>query len=164
MRNIKSLLRIIIILTVAGLVFVYAYYKTKDFIRGPVITVAYPINGETVNNSLLKIEGKATSIAYISLDDRQIFTDEAGNFKEKLLLFPGYNIISIKASDKFGRDIEKTLEVVYKEFNKNKPPNSEIKPAVKSANNPTKTDSTSTATSIATSTTLMEVGLPSNPL
>ncbi len=40
--------------------------------------------------------------------------DEKGNFKEEILLSSGYNAITIKASDKFGRNTEKIIEVIYK--------------------------------------------------
>ncbi len=113
MRNAASILKILLVVIVIGLIVTYTYYKTRDLIHGPIITIISPANGATVNNSLLEIIGEVKRIAYISLNDRQIFTDESGNFKEKLLLSPGYNIITIKASDKFDRDIEKTLEIIY---------------------------------------------------
>lgn len=111
----KKILAIIIILTIAG----YAYYRTKDFIIGPTITIYSPKNGESVNTSLIEVTGIVKNISYISINDRQIYTNEEGNFKEKLLLYPGYNIISIKVEDRFDRDIEKTLEIVYQEPVKN---------------------------------------------
>ncbi len=114
MQNIASILKIFLIVVVIFLIAGYAYYRTKDFIRGPTITILSPINGSTLRNSLIEIEGTTKNISYISINDRQIFTDESGFFREKLLLYPGYNIISIKASDKFERSIEKTLELVYK--------------------------------------------------
>jgi len=106
----KKILIIIVILTIAG----YAYYRTKDFTIGPTITIYSPTNGESVDMSLVEISGIAKNISYISINDRQIFTDEEGVFKEKLLLYPGYNIISVKAEDRFDRNIEKTLEIIYK--------------------------------------------------
>jgi len=93
----------------------YTYYKTKDFVRGPIVTILYPVDGSTLYDTIVEIKGEAKNISYISIDDRQIFTDESGFFVEKLLLYPGYNIISIKATDKFDRNIEKTLELIYKE-------------------------------------------------
>ena len=124
MQNFSSILKkivvVIIILTIAG----YAYYRTKDFIIGPTITIHSPRDGELVNLSLVEIYGTAKNISYISVNDRQVFTDEEGKFKEKLLLYPGYNIISIKAIDRFERDIEKTLELVYKE------PEQDLEPGV----------------------------------
>lgn len=114
MRNAASVLKILIVVIVAGLIVTYTYYKTKDFLHGPVVIITSPVNGATVNDSLVEIVGKAKRIAYISINDRQIFTNEEGNFKEKLLLYPGYNIISIKVSDRFDRNTEKSLEIVYR--------------------------------------------------
>jgi len=114
MQNIASILKILIVVLVVFIIIGYTYYKTKDFISGPIITILSPVNGSTLYNALVDIKGTAKNISYISINDRQIFTDEAGFFVEKLLLYPGYNIISIKASDKFERNIEKTLELIYK--------------------------------------------------
>jgi len=134
MRNAASILKILLVVMVAGLIVTYTYYKTRDFIHGPVVIITSPVNGTTVNDSLVEIVGEAKRIAYISINDRQIFTNEEGNFKEKLLLFPGYNIISIKVSDKFDRNIEESLEIVYRATKKEtketatydtKPPNNE---------------------------------------
>ena len=48
------------------------------------------------------------------MNDRKIFIDQQGNFKEKILLSYGYNIITMKANDKFGRNTKKKLELIYK--------------------------------------------------
>ncbi len=114
MQNIASILKILVVVLVVFVIIGYTYYRTKDFISGPIVTILSPVNGSTLDNTLVDIKGTAKNISYISINDRQIFTDEAGFFMEKLLLYPGYNIISIKASDKFERNIEKTLELIYK--------------------------------------------------
>ena len=115
--NIKTILKITIILITTFIIAGYSYYRTKDFIEGPVVTINYPSDGETIYSPVVEITGTAKNISYITLDDRQIYTDESGNFSEKLLLYPGYNIISIKVRDKFDRQKEKVLEVVYKSKN-----------------------------------------------
>ena len=92
----------------------YALFQARNLIRGPMISIENPQNGSTLVESLISIEGHAENISYISLNDRQIFIDEAGAFKEKLLLSYGYNIMTIKAKDKFGRETQETLELVYK--------------------------------------------------
>lgn len=114
MRNFSNLLKILLLLAITTIIITYAYYKTRDFVYGPTITINYPNNGTSVYDSLIEVEGTAKRISYISINDRQIFTDENGSFKEKLLIYPGYNIITIKASDKFDRNTKKTLEIVYK--------------------------------------------------
>ncbi len=111
--NTKTILKILLVLAIISVIAGYAYYKSKNFVIGPEIEIISPQNGSSVNKSLLEIIGTAKNISYITLNDRPIFTNEKGEFKEKLLLFPGYNIISIKAKDNFKRKTNKTLEIIY---------------------------------------------------
>jgi hypothetical protein len=110
----RKLLQIIIISVVALILFGYTAYEIQRVIFGPRIEVTSPKNGSLISNSLTEITGIAKNINSISLNDRKIFVDEAGNFKEEVLLSYGYNAISVKASDKFGRNTEKIIEVIYK--------------------------------------------------
>jgi hypothetical protein len=90
----------------------YTYLKTKDYIAGPQITITSPLDGSTVSNSLVEVVGTTKNISFISLNDRPIFIDEKGNFREKLLLYSGYNIMSVKAEDRYKRTVEKTIELI----------------------------------------------------
>ena len=92
----------------------YSLYEAKKLVTGPNITLTYPLNGATVSDSLLPITGIAKNTTNISLNDKKIYVDEKGNFNEQVLLSYGYNVVSVKAEDKFGRSTEKTLEVIYK--------------------------------------------------
>ena len=86
----------------------------NNLIEGPQIIITAPENGSTVNFSLINIVGKARNITSISLNGRTIFIDEDGRIKERVLLSYGYNVLELKAQDRFGREIKKTLELVYK--------------------------------------------------
>lgn len=114
-RNAKFVVGLIIFILAAFGIGGYAYLQSREFLRGPQITLISPQNGETFENALVVIEGAAHNVTSISLNDGAIFVDSKGNFKEKLLLLPGYNILSVKAEDRFGKKVEKTLELVYKE-------------------------------------------------
>lgn len=93
---------------------IYGFYKAKGFLAGPDIIIEYPQNGQLVSQSYVTIKGKAVNIASLYVNGRQIFTDEEGRFESGLLLATGHNIIEVKASDKFNREIKKIIEVVYK--------------------------------------------------
>lgn len=103
------LITIIIVLVIGA----YVYFQSYNLIEGPVVQTITPKNGELVDKSLIEIEGVATNISFITLNDRQIFTNEEGFFKEKLLLSYGYNLITIKAKDRFGRNTKEVLEIIY---------------------------------------------------
>ncbi len=102
-----------IVLITVGLV-LYSYFQSKEYLRGPVIEVLEPMNGSTSTSSSIIILGNARNISFISLDGRQIFTDERGRFRELVLLQEGYTILTIAGKDRFGHTIEKKVELVYK--------------------------------------------------
>ena len=113
-------LKLIKILTISFLVIVflgYTAYEIQRVVFGPKITITSPENGAVLTDKTIRISGTTKNINEISLNDRKIFIDESGNFKEEMILSPGYNAFSIKASDKFGRKTEKILEVTYKNQN-----------------------------------------------
>lgn len=115
-RNAISILRTSSI-TILGLVIVgYSLFQAQKLLTGPVIDIYTPQNGATYSQTLIEIEGRARNIAYLNLNDRKIFTDKDGYFKEKLLLSPGYNIIKLDAQDKFKKYTEKRLELILKEY------------------------------------------------
>jgi len=89
----------------------YGYLQSRNLVRGPSITVLSPVNGSNLDNQLVTISGKTKNIAGMSLNDRQIFPDENGNFAETLVLPVGYTIMSLKAEDKFGKKTEQSLSL-----------------------------------------------------
>src|SRR5688500_16342132 len=114
----RKIVGVIAATVVAAIVILYAYNRFEGFLAGPSIEIDSPPNGSTVNTVLLTLEGIAKQVAFITLNDRQIFVNEEGAIYEQMLLFPGYNIISLKATDRFGRKIEKRLELIYTEVDR----------------------------------------------
>ncbi len=93
----------------------YVLFQSKNLISGPQISVTEPKDGATLSYNLVTVKGNAQNIAYIHLNDRLIFIDEAGQFSEKLIAPPGYSIIKIEAQDKFGKSIEQFIHVYLPE-------------------------------------------------
>jgi len=91
----------------------YALFQGRHLIAGPQIIIDSPKDNATLHESFKAIEGRGRNVTHITLNDRPIFMDEKGYFKESLLLAPGYNIITVKASDRFGRETREVLELVY---------------------------------------------------
>lgn len=110
----RKFIKIIIISIILLCFFSYTAYEIQKVVFGPKIHVLSPQNGSLVSNSYTEISGIAKNVKDITLNDRKIFVDEKGNFKEKLLLSYGYNTIVIRAIDKFGKVAEKIIEVIYK--------------------------------------------------
>ena len=98
-----------------------------------------PTDGQYLESALIDVKGTANNISFISVDDRPIFLDKTGSFSEKLILSPGYNIMSIKGQDKFGRSIEKRFGLFLKKT-------AVLLPDITSSSSPEVASSTATTT------------------
>jgi len=103
----QALLIILFVLLVA-----YSLYEARFLILGPQIWIDTPVDGEVVHDPLVNVEGRSSNIAWISLNDRQIFTDENGVWSEKLLVSEGVSIMTVSARDRFGRETKKSVQIV----------------------------------------------------
>lgn len=115
-RNGIYYLKFYSLLALGLVVVLYSGFQAQKIIRGPVITLTSPLNGATYTTPLVEIKGVAKNISELSLNNRPLYTDKSGNFSDTLLLIPGYNIIKLDASDKFGSQTEKKIEIIYKEL------------------------------------------------
>ena len=91
----------------------YGLFEARFLIEGPGISIEVPTNGETASSSLIEIAGVAKNISSLSLNDQAMFVDEEGHFSEHILLSYGYNVVSVKAKDRFGRERARVLEIMY---------------------------------------------------
>ncbi len=113
MRNYKKLATIGSVAFLFLLIATYSLYRTKDLITGVILRTDSIKNGETLNNSLLEIHGSAKNAVNLTLNDREISVDKNWNFKESLILLPGWNIIELKARDKFGGQKNLNYQVIF---------------------------------------------------
>jgi hypothetical protein len=93
---------------------IYGLFRAENFLQGPKIIIDSPQNGQVFTTADIEVSGQARNISLLYLNDRQIFTDQNGNFKEIAILANGYNILELTAKDKFGREIRENLELVLK--------------------------------------------------
>lgn len=96
------------------LIIIYAFFRSKDLIFGVKIKNVNLADGATVTENVMRLTGNAENAVNLILDGREISVDQQGNFDETIALLPGYNIINIKAQDKFGYMDEKNYKIIYK--------------------------------------------------
>ena len=112
-RTLQILLKFFLVLIIIGLIVGYSLYSSKAFVAGPHITVTLPRDGDVLSTSTVSVIGLAKNIKDISFNDRPIFIDEHGNFKETTLLHEGYNVFIVRANDRFGRTTQSLLHLIY---------------------------------------------------
>jgi hypothetical protein len=109
----KGVLSRLAVILFVGIIVFYTYYQSRAILEGPQISLVSPIEGMTSTSSLIKVYGVAKHAKELTLDGRPIFLDLNGNFFEQLLLMDGYNIMELTAKDAEGREIRKTVRVMY---------------------------------------------------
>lgn len=113
-QDIKKTIKISIFLFILAIVIGYTLFTSKAFIKGPEIVIHEPQNGSTFATSSIVIRGIAERSRNITLNGKSISIDDQGNFKENILLAPGYNAVTLTAKDKFEEIKEYRLELIYK--------------------------------------------------
>lgn len=90
----------------------YVFFQARFLIAGPQIALAEeaPIHN---NERVITLSGSAFNITHLWLNDRPIFTDENGQFKEALVLENGYTIATLRAKDRYGRETRVERPYVY---------------------------------------------------
>jgi len=112
--NAKKIVKIAGLSVFFILIIVYAFFVSRDLIFGVSIKNVNLVDGATVTENVIKITGNAKNAINLILDGREISVDQVGNFDETIALLLGYNIINIKAQDKFGYIDEKNYKLIYK--------------------------------------------------
>ncbi len=102
-----------VILIILGFVFIlYCLFQARFLILGPSISIKSHKDATTLYDSQITLSGTARNAAWISLNDRQIFTDEKGLWSEKLILAKGLSIMTLRVRDRFGRERMSSVHLV----------------------------------------------------
>ncbi len=96
-------------------IIVYGFYRSSDLIFGVKIQNVNIENWTTYNGSVLPVTGNARNATLLTLNGREISIDQQGNFEETIALISGYNIVTLRAEDKFGLSDEKIYKLMYRE-------------------------------------------------
>jgi hypothetical protein len=111
----KKIIKIIGFSVFFILIVIYVIWGSKDLIFGVKIKNVNLIDGTTVTNNIINLIGNAKNAIELTLNGRKISVNDQGDFSETIALLSGYNIINIKAEDKFGYIDEKNYKIMYKE-------------------------------------------------
>jgi hypothetical protein len=112
-QDAKKIIKIASVSILFIFIVLYAFFRSKDLIFGVQIKNVNIVDGAKVTNNIMNITGTAKNATDLTLDGREISVDQQGNFNETIALLPGYNVIDIKAQDKFGHVDEKNYKVIY---------------------------------------------------
>lgn len=99
-------------LVVSLLVLAYVVFQARFLIIGPQIVLTEELD-VTQNQRQVFLTGHAFNISHLWLNDRPIFTNAKGDFKEALVLENGYTIATLRAEDRYGRETKVSRSYIY---------------------------------------------------
>ena len=115
--QIFSLRTILIVVGVFGggmLLLAYLVFQARFLLQGPIIVLTdEPANVQ--EERVVMLSGSVKNITRLTLNGRQIFTNELGYFDEALVLENGYTIATLAATDRYGRETNVTRPFVYQQ-------------------------------------------------
>jgi hypothetical protein len=97
-----------------GLLLTLAYliFQARYLLIGPqIVLVDRPEIRQ--NERQIFLAGATHNISRLWLNDRAIYTDAQGNFKEALVLENGYTVATLRAEDRYGRKTTIVQPFVY---------------------------------------------------
>lgn len=104
-----------LVIVVLAAVAIYGAFKALPLLSGPSITLAPFTSTTGVENpspGFITISGIATHTETLTMNGSILLIDKAGAFSKSLTLPPGGAILSLTATDRFGRS-RTTTETVY---------------------------------------------------
>lgn len=108
----RSLVQLTGLLIGLLLVLGYIIFQARFLIVGPQITLTDTPTSRS-NERKIFLTGTAFNVSRIWLNDRPIFTDTNGNFKEALVLENSYTVATLRAEDRYGRTTTVSQPFVY---------------------------------------------------
>ncbi len=108
----RFIIKVSLIAIGAALLLLYLLFQARFLISGPQIVLIEEVRGLT-NERQVFLTGTAHNIARLWLNDRPIYTDPQGNFKEALVLENGYTVSTLRAEDRYGRTTTIARPFVY---------------------------------------------------
>lgn len=110
--TIQRLLKIASATAITIIIVFYAIWRSLNYTRGPEINIFTPSDNFAATTSTITIIGQVERVNSLSLNGKIISVDEQGNFSETIIVFPGMNIITLEAIDRFQRGAKKQLKIV----------------------------------------------------
>ncbi len=97
-----------------GLILGYGIWRSRDLLFGITISTVGITDGMTSTNPVLDFSGTATHANGILVDGETVPLSQDGTWHDSLALMDGYNVVTIAATDKFGRTTARQYRVYYK--------------------------------------------------
>jgi Glucodextranase, domain B len=103
---IKYLLAAILILCA-----IYGGVEARPLLTGPILTVASPAQNESYPGGIVAVQGTVLHAAELAINGSPVLHDQNGDFSSTLTFPRGGSILTITATDRFGKTVTVTRSI-----------------------------------------------------
>jgi hypothetical protein len=100
--------RVLIALAIAVVV-AYGLFEARRLIAGPNIIIDSPQDGSATSTTLVTIAGRVQNISFLTINGKTASANEQGQFVYRYSPPPGYTALTVAATDRFGRRVERQV-------------------------------------------------------
>jgi hypothetical protein len=97
------------IIVAALLIVAYGVFEARRILSGPSIDILSPTSGSATSTTLVTVMGTVENISFLTINDYAAFADEQGKFVYRYSPPPGYTVLTVAATDRFGRRVERSI-------------------------------------------------------
>ncbi len=101
----------------------YGLVEARPVIVGPALSITSPADNAVFSNGIVTVSGRAARAAVLTLNGATLLHEEDGSFSSVLTLPRGGSILTLAATDRFGRRITTTRAVFVPTANSQPPAN-----------------------------------------
>ena len=107
----SKVLRILAILSIAFIFFLYLSFQLRTFFAPPTLTVLKPEENTQLKGPIVSVEGRVSADSSVWVNDQLVEVDNLGLWNKRLQVLPGRNEIEVKAINRRGKETTKKLSV-----------------------------------------------------
>ncbi len=89
----------------------YGFMEARPLLLGPSLAIMTPAQDADIPGGLVTISGRAGRTVALTLDGAPVLPDQSGAFSSALALPSGGSILTLTATDRFGRSVTKTRTI-----------------------------------------------------
>lgn len=91
--------------------FLFLYKEIGRFAAQPRLAITEPLGDEAIGGNSIDVVGFTDQDAKLTINDQPVLVNDNGEFRENILLQEGLNAITISATNKFGKNASKTINI-----------------------------------------------------
>ncbi|MDP1845934.1 MAG: DUF4115 domain-containing protein [Candidatus Moranbacteria bacterium] len=91
--------------------FLFLYKEIGRFAAVPRLAITEPLGDEAIEGNSIDVIGFTDQDAKLTINDQSVLVNDNGEFRESILLQEGLNAITISATNRFGKNVSKKINI-----------------------------------------------------